>query len=244
LIDKRIKKDADLRRFRYRLSTLPIVKRSYGQYCAVAKALDVVGSRWTMLVVRELLGGPRRFGDLMEGLPGIGTNLLSERLRELQDAEVILQRTLPPPAGSTVYELTERGRMLGGVALALAWWGYELLGTPKKGDEFRAHWFMVVGQAAFNPRSAGDQRLVCEMRTSENDVSHFRIEDGQFKIFQGPATDPDLTLSGAPHDFIELFTGQVGPRAAIANGMTLDGDLKTLERVVELFGLRNLASVS
>jgi DNA-binding HxlR family transcriptional regulator len=219
------------------------VKRSYDQYCAVAKALDVVGSRWTMLVVRELLGGPRRFGDLMEGLPGIGTNLLSERLRELQEADVIQQRTLPPPAGSTVYELTERGRMLGGVAFALAWWGYELLGEPTKKDEFRVHWFMVVGQAAFNPRAAGDLRLVCEMRTSETDVSHFRVEDGQFKIFQGPARDPDVTLSGTPGDFIKLFTGQVAPDAALGNGMTLDGDPETLERVVELFGLRRMSNV-
>jgi DNA-binding HxlR family transcriptional regulator len=220
------------------------VKRSYDQYCAVAKALDVVGSRWTMLVVRELLGGPRRFGDLMEGLPGIGTNLLSQRLRELQEADVIEQRTLPPPAGSTVYELTERGRMLGGVAFALAWWGYELLGEPTKKDEFRAHWFMVVGQAAFNPNAAGDLCLVCEMRTSDTDVSHFRVENQQFKIFQGPASDPDITLTGAPHDFIKLFTGRVTPEDAIANGMGLEGDVETLDRVVEMFGLRRLSEVS
>jgi DNA-binding HxlR family transcriptional regulator len=219
------------------------VKRSYEQYCAIAKALDVVGSRWTMLVVRELLGGPRRFGDLMDGLPGIGTNLLSERLRELQDAEVIRQRTLPPPAGSTVYELTERGKMLGGVAMALAWWGYELLGTPKRGDDFRVHWFMVIGQAAFNRQAAGEERLVCEMRTSDADVSHFRVEDGQFKIFQGPASDPDLTLTGAPQQFIKLFTGKVSAGDAVSNGISLDGDLKTLERVVELFGLSELERV-
>ena len=92
--------------------TLSEVKRSYGQYCTLAKTLDVVGGRWTLLVVRELLGGPRRFGDLMDGLPGIGTNLLSERLRELQEAGVIEKRVLPPPAGSTVYELTARGQAL------------------------------------------------------------------------------------------------------------------------------------
>jgi DNA-binding HxlR family transcriptional regulator len=220
------------------------MKRSYGQYCAVAKALDVVGNRWTLLVVRELLGGPRRFGDLIDGLPGIGTNLLSERLRELQDADVIEKRTLPPPAGSTVYELTDRGRALGGVAIALAWWGYEYLGAPAKGDEFRAHWFMVVGQAAFRPQAAGDARITCEMRTSETDVSHFRIEDGQFRIFQGPAADPDITLSGAPRDFIELFTGQVAPEKAVANNIELDGDLETLETVLESFGLLRLSELS
>jgi DNA-binding HxlR family transcriptional regulator len=220
------------------------VKRSYGQYCAVAKALDVVGSRWTLLVVRELLGGPRRFGDLMEGLPGIGTNLLSERLHELQDAEVIEKRTLPPPAGSTVYELTDRGRKLGGVAIALAWWGSEFMDEPPaKDEEFRVHWFMVVGQAAFRPQAAGDARLTCEMRTSDTDVSHFRIEDGKFRVFQGPAADPDIALTGKPRDLIDLFTGEVSVKKALADGVSLDGDLETLERVLEAFGLRRLSEL-
>jgi DNA-binding HxlR family transcriptional regulator len=218
------------------------VKRSYGQYCAIAKTLDVVGGRWTLLVVRELMGGPRRFGDLLDGLPGIGTNLLSERLKELQDAGAIDKRVLPPPAGSTVYELTARGRMLGGVALAMAWWGYELLDSPKKGEEFRVHWFMVIGQAAARPEALGDSSLVCEMRTSEIDVSHFRADKDGFHIIQGPAPDPDISLSGSPRDFSDLFTGHVAPEKAVANGVSLEGDIETLHKALEVFGLLQLSA--
>jgi DNA-binding HxlR family transcriptional regulator len=220
------------------------VKRSYGQYCALAKALDVVGSRWTLLVVRELLAGPRRFGDLMNGLPGIGTNLLSERLRDLQDADVIEKRVLPPPAGSTVYELTDRGRELGNAALLLTRWGYESLGLPAKDEEFRVNWFIAIGQAAYQRQAAGDLSLTCEMRTSETDVSHFRIEDGKFQIVQGPAHDPDLALAGAPRDFIDLFTGRLPPKKAIANGIALNGDLATLQTVLEIFGLLELSETA
>jgi DNA-binding HxlR family transcriptional regulator len=220
------------------------VKRSYGQYCALAKALDVVGSRWTLLVVRELLAGPRRFGDLMNGLPGIGTNLLSERLRELQEEGVIEKRVLPPPAGSTVYELTDRGRELAGPAMLLARWGYERLGMPAKNEEFRIHWFLTIGQAAFRRQEAGDLSLTCEMRTSDTDVAHFRIKDGRFQLFQGPAGDPDLSLTGAPGDFINLFTGKVTPKKAIANGIALNGDLDTLQKVLEIFGLLELSETA
>jgi DNA-binding HxlR family transcriptional regulator len=228
------------------LFTLSEVKRSYGQYCTLAKTLDVVGGRWTLLVVRELLGGPRRFGDLMDGLPGIGTNLLSERLRELQEAGVIEKRVLPPPAGSTVYELTERGRELRGAALTLTRWGLESAGleAPAKDEEFRVHWLMVTGQAAFRPEAAGDAPLICEVRTSDSDVSHFRIEDGELGIFQGPASDPDLALSGTPSALIRLFTGRVAPKKAIENGVVLHGDLETLQRAVEAFGLSEQSDVA
>jgi DNA-binding HxlR family transcriptional regulator len=219
------------------------VKRSYGQYCPLAKALDVVGSRWTMLVVRELLGGPRRFGDLMNGLPGIGTNLLSERLRELQEAGVIEKRVLPPPAGSTVYELTDRGRELGLPAILLARWGSELLGMPSKDEEFRVHWFIAIGQATFRSQEAGDLSLTCELRTSDADVSYFRIEDGKFRVVQGPATDPDLALAGAPRDLIDLFTGQLPAKKAI-NGINMNGDLDTLQTVLEIFGLLELSETA
>src|SRR5215211_4757632 len=103
-------------------------RRSYGQYCAMARALDVLGDRWTLLIVRELLTGPKRFKDLLEGLPGIGTNLLAGRLKDLAGAGVLRRTTLPPPAGSSVYELTERGRELEPVLMGLARWGLDLLG--------------------------------------------------------------------------------------------------------------------
>jgi DNA-binding HxlR family transcriptional regulator len=218
------------------LFTVEKVKRSYGQYCALAKALDVVGQRWTLLIVRELIGGPRRFRDLMDGLPGIGTNLLSERLRELQEAEVIQKRTLPPPAGSTIYELTERGAALVPAAAELARWGFELMEPPGADEEFRVHWIMTFGCTAFRPERAVDTRLTCEMRTGETDVAHFRVEDGELRVFHGPADDPDLSLSGTPRALIDLLAGSVPPEKAVKDGVELDGDLSTLRRMLRMFG--------
>src|SRR5262245_63048394 len=108
--------------------------RSYRQYCAVARGLDVVGERWTLLIVRDLLVGPKRYTDLLDGLPGIGTNLLAARLRELEQGGVVRRTVLPPPAGSTVYELTEVGRALEPVVMALGRWGVRFLDNPREGD--------------------------------------------------------------------------------------------------------------
>jgi DNA-binding HxlR family transcriptional regulator len=107
--------------------------KTYGQYCPIANALDMIGERWTLLIVRDLLLGPKRFSDLREGLPGIGTNILTDRLKGLEEAGVIGRRVLPPPAASAVYELTEYGRQLDAPIQALAMWGGQTLGrrTPE-----------------------------------------------------------------------------------------------------------------
>ncbi|MBA2617567.1 MAG: helix-turn-helix transcriptional regulator, partial [Rubrobacter sp.] len=115
-------------------------KRSYGQHCTVARALDVVGERWTLLLVRELLTGPKRFKDLLAGLTGIGTNLLAARLKALEEHGIVRRGTLPPPAGSGVYELTELGWSLEPVVVALSRWGTRLVGDPRDGDERRPAW--------------------------------------------------------------------------------------------------------
>src|SRR5947209_6790027 len=115
-------------------------KRSYNQYCAVARALDVIGERWTLLIVRELLTGPKRFKDLLEGLCGIGTNLLAARLKDLEGQGVVWRTSLPPPAGSKVYELTELGRSLEPVVVALSRWGLKLLDAPSEEEDLKAAW--------------------------------------------------------------------------------------------------------
>src|SRR5215208_1271548 len=130
-------------------------KRSYGQYCTVARALDVVGERWTLLLVRELSTGPKRFKDLLEGLPGIGTNLLASRLKMLEGEGIVRRATLPPPAGSSVYELTGLGRELEPVIVALSRWGARLLDAPHEGDELRAGWAAVAMRSALGARGGG-----------------------------------------------------------------------------------------
>src|SRR3712207_5891120 len=129
-------------------------KRSYNQYCAVARSLDIVGERWTLLVVRELLTGPKRFKDLLEGLPGIGTNLLTARLKDLEGYGVVHRVTLPPPAASKVYELTELGRLLEPVIAALGRWGLEFLGAPDQEVDLRPAWAVVALRCALKDRKS------------------------------------------------------------------------------------------
>src|SRR5690242_18509814 len=118
--------------------------RSYGQYCAVAKALDVVGDRWTLLIVRELLlRGPSRYTDLRNGLPGIATNLLAERLRQLEDAGVVRSEEAPPPVATTLFELTERGRALEPALYALGRWGGPMLAEAGDDDAFQSYWLAL-----------------------------------------------------------------------------------------------------
>ena len=116
--------------------------RSYGQYCSVANALDVIGDRWTLLIIRELLlGGPCRYTDLRNGLPGIATNLLADRIRELEAAGLVCREEAPPPVATTLIHLTETGADLSPVLKALGWWGIRYTTSLDVSDEFRSQWF-------------------------------------------------------------------------------------------------------
>src|SRR4051812_23503443 len=118
--------------------------RSYGQYCALAKALDVIGDRWSLLIVRELiLRDACRYTDLREGLPGIATNLLADRLRELESAGIVSREKAPPPVATTVFRLTERGLALRPAVHALGRWGAPLLGDDFGDESFRSHWIAL-----------------------------------------------------------------------------------------------------
>ena len=132
-----------------------MVKRSYDQYCGLAAALDLLGERWTVLIIRDLLMGPKRFTDLLDRLPGIGTGLLSQRLRELEDAGVIEKTTLPPPAASTVYQLTPDGDALRPALLQLARWGMRRLDDPQPGQRLDVE-SLTLGLSARLDRKAAD----------------------------------------------------------------------------------------
>src|ERR671932_1483923 len=125
----------------------------YSQYCALARALDVAGDRWTLLIVRELAPGPRRFTDLLDGLPGISRNLLTERLRTLERDGIVARRDLPPPAARQVYELTEDGRDLANAMVPLIAWGARRLGDRKPTESFHARWG-ALAMATFADREA------------------------------------------------------------------------------------------
>jgi DNA-binding HxlR family transcriptional regulator/putative sterol carrier protein len=212
-------------------------RRSYGQYCAMARALDVLGERWTLLIVRELLTGPKRFKDLLDGLPGIGTNLLAGRLKELEGEGLLRRTTLPPPAGSAVYELTGRGRELEPVLMGLARWGLDLLGEPHPGEAFKPAWAVQAMKATFRSEAARWVRETYEFRVGE-DVFHVRVDDGVSEPEYGPAWEPDLILSTDPDTFLALVSGRIETSDAIEAGrLDIEGDAEALARAGEIFGL-------
>jgi DNA-binding HxlR family transcriptional regulator/putative sterol carrier protein len=214
-----------------------VSRRSYRQYCARARALDVLGERWTLLIVRELLTGPKRFKDLLEGLPGIGTNLLAGRLKELEGEGVLRRTTLPPPAGSAVYELTGRGRDLEPVLMGLARWGVDLLGQPRPGEAFKPAWAVQAMKATFRPEAARWVRETYEFRVGE-DVFHVRVDDGVSEPEYGPAWEPDLILRTDPDTFLALVSGRIEASDAIEVGrLEVEGDAEALARAGEIFGL-------
>ena len=206
-----------------------MTRRSYHQYCPTAYSLDVVGERWTLLIVRELLFGPRRYTDLLNGLPGIGTNLLAKRLKEMEQAGIIHQHTLPPPASSTVYELTERGRGLEEPLMSLARWGMVDLQVPPPEDHFvGVVQGMEIFQLLFDPSAAG-MRLTCEIRTGQ-DVFYAAINDGAIQIIPGPAAQPDLVIHGSIKAIIQHVMG------APDGGFTIEiGDAALFEQFASAF---------
>ncbi len=215
-------------------------KRSYNQYCAIARALDIVGERWTLLVVRELFTGPKRFKDLLEGLPGIGTNLLTTRLKDLERYGVVRRTTLPPPAASKVYELTELGRSLESVIAALGRWGLEFLGTPDREDDLRPAWAAVAMRSALKQEAARGLQEIYEFRIDE-EAFHLRIKDGEVEALQEPAVNPDLVVRGSTQAFLALVAGQLEPAEALESGeIRIEGEQETLARCLEIFGLSSV----
>ncbi|MFE9727209.1 winged helix-turn-helix transcriptional regulator [Streptomyces sp. NPDC005794] len=171
----------------------PARRRSYDQFCATARALDSVGDRWTLLIVRELLAGPRRYTDLHADLPGVSTDVLASRLRDMEQGGLAVRRRLPPPAAAAVYELTEHGRGLLPVLTALARWGAPALGERRPTDAVRAHWFALPLLRALDGLTRGG---VLEVRLDEGEF-HIRTgweaASGEAYGF-GPADHPDACL--------------------------------------------------
>ncbi|GGU50326.1 transcriptional regulator [Streptomyces albospinus] len=151
-------------------------RRSYDQYCAIARALDAVGDRWTLLIVRELLGGSRRYTDLHADLPGVSTDMLASRLKDMERDGLLTRRRLPPPGAAYVYELTARGHALLPALTALADWGAPALGEQRPTDAVRAHWFAVPLMA----------RLARHFADGAVRVIDVALDEGAFHITLGP----------------------------------------------------------
>src|ERR1700676_5563627 len=206
--------------------------RTYGQYCSIARALDVVGDRWTLLVVRELfLRGPCRYTDLRNGLPGIATNLLADRLRELERADVVSREVAGPPIATTLFALTARGKELRSVLDALGDWGLPLMSVgPAPDDAFRSHWLTWPVEHLLVDRTPERPPVTIQLRTGEEP---FFIEtvNGGARPRPGTVDHPDAVLSGTPHVVLGLLSGQLGLDDAITRGARYEGDPQTLRRV-------------
>ena len=208
--------------------------RTYGQGCGTAYALDVVGDRWALLVVRELVLGPKRFTDLRDGLPGIGPNVLSQRLKELEATGVIRRRELPPPAASTVYELTEWGKELDDIVIQLARWGVRSPDVPREA-ETRPEWVVLGLRAMFDPAAEPDPVLY-ELRFGGDETYWARVQDGALTVGRGHAHEPDAVLTTDAEAIAGLVRGELTPAAALRNSrVKLEGDRASFNRFPSLF---------
>ena len=194
------------------------MRKSYDQYCPVAHALDLVGERWSLLVVRELMRGPKRYTDLAEHLPGIGTNILAARLRDLETYGVVSKRRLPPPAASRVYELTEYGRALETVLRELALWGARSLGPPKAEDELFPGWLESAVGTVLAPIAPPGR---FEFRVGDEVAS---LVDGVAR--PGSIDEPDVIVEGDPDGVYHMFVDRR------LDCVKVEGDRELLEQLV------------
>ena len=205
--------------------------RSYDEYCAVAKSLDVVGDRWTLLIVRELaLRGACRYTDLRSGLPGIATNLLAERLRELEHAGVITREDAPPPIATALFRLTSRGEQLRPVLEDLARWGVALMSEQKPDDSVRSHWLAWALEAILSDRQPKSPPVTLELQTGDQPIV-LETRDDAIHTRLGPAEDADLTLTGPAKPILGLLLGLLELADAKAAGVTYQGDPAVLDRI-------------
>jgi DNA-binding HxlR family transcriptional regulator len=203
--------------------------KRYAQRCPVATALDVVGERWTPLIVRELLLGPKRFTDLADGLPGIGTNILTNRLAGLQEHGIVERHTLRRPTPVAVYELTEAGRALAPVLRELRAWGARYGPSPRPGDAVQPAW-VVQGAASRNPR-LGPGRT-CELRVGDDAFGLTGTDDG-VDVTAGSVPSPEAVLTVEPRLLLRLASGRIDPTHA-AGRIAVEGDRCLADDVVTM----------
>jgi len=206
--------------------------RSYGQYCGLAKALDVVGDRWTLLIVRELLiRGACRYTDLRNGLPGIATNLLADRLSEMEQAGLVRREAAPPPVATTLFHLTSRGGELRDALFALGSWGAPLLADAPADDALLGHWLVLPLQVALTDHAPDRPPITIEVRTG-NESLLLETLDGTVRPRLGSSEAPDAVLSGPPRVVLELLWGDLDLSEATARGLAYQGDPEILGRVL------------
>lgn len=213
--------------------------RRYGQYCGLVHAVELIGERWALLLIRDLLVGPRRFSDLHRSLSKIPTNVLSTRLKELEQAGIVARELLPRPANAVVYTLTPYGQDLEEIVLKLGLWGARSLGTPAPDDTASPEVILMALRTTFRPAAAGQLTRTYQLVFGELEV-FAQVANGQVTTGLGTAEQVDLSLHAGPAfgalTFKQLLTGELSPAQAVANGeLVIFGAPEESQRFVELF---------
>jgi DNA-binding HxlR family transcriptional regulator/putative sterol carrier protein len=211
----------------------------YQQYCALARTLDVAGDRWTLLIVRELASGPRRFTDLIDGLPGISRKLLTDRLRALERDGIIARKELPPPAARQVYELTDDGHDLATAMAPLMAWGVRRLGDRQPAESFHARW-PAVGMAGLADREAAKGVSETYEYLVDDSAFHFTVDDGSIQLHDGRARDPAVVVTTDAETWTDIGSGKIRFSSAVATGVvTITGDPHAAKRMRKIFSRRH-----
>ena len=219
-------------------------EQRYGQYCALARALDVVGNRWTLLIVRELRPGPRRFTDLIDGLPGISRKLLTERLRDLERDGIVARTDLPPPAARQVYELTQDGRDLAGAVAPLIAWGTRRLGELQPAESLQPRWSAVAMASLADQDAAKGVSEIYQYRIGESSF-HFVVADGAIEVRDGRAEDAAVVVTTDEATWVEIVSGTTPASAAAAEGrLTVTGNRDARRRLGKIFSRAQMLALA
>lgn len=212
-------------------------QRQYDDPCGVARSLNVLGDRWALLVIRDLLSGPKRFTDLMDGLPGASPNVITQRLSDLTEAGVVRRRRLPAPASVQVYELTERGCGLEPVLLHLGRWGSDLPYSSER--RVLGHDSLVLSlKAAWDPRRGADLAGVYDLRI-DREAFALTVEGGTLTAARGPAASPDAVLKTDAQTLTAIVTGRLSAQAALASGkLAIEGSHTAIRRATAIISER------
>ena len=219
------------------------MSREYGQYCGLARALEIVGARWTLLILRDLMVGPKRFSELQEGLPGIPSNILSARLRELEEGEIVRRTLLSRPAGGVAYELTPYGHELEDPLIRLGMWGAKSLGPPTADQFFNTSALSIALRGGFHPEKARDDKALFELRLNGRRL-YVSVEDGTASFATESDSKPDAIIECPPEVLAELLAGSTTIDEAVAlERLRVTGSRRAARRFFDIFRLPSPAQM-
>ena len=219
----------------------PCVSRGYHQFCGLARALDLIGGRWALLIIRDLLTGPKRFSELQEGLPGVPTNVLTARLRELEDEGIVLRRAHERPGGGVVYDLTDFGRELEQPIMRLGFWGAKAMGPMNPDDHFSIDSLALALRGSFRPEHADKRPRLYEFNV-EGQSLRALVADGKLVVPSASTDDPDLVVDAEADVLAGLLSSELSLDAARKTGrLQVQGTKAETNRLLDMFRFPSFA---